>query len=66
MAQQLEPSTATVGDATAECDVRDLGKKGAIATGVPFLDHMVDQLQSRGRAAATRGGRSVPALRRPF
>ena len=35
--------------ATAECTVEDLGARGEIATGICFLDHMIDQLQSHGQ-----------------
>lgn len=37
----------------AECTVENLGKRGEIATGICFLDHMIDQLQSHGQLGVT-------------
>ena len=37
---------AELGGVVAEASVVNLGKRGEIATGLPFLDHMIDQLTS--------------------
>ena len=37
---------AELGGVLAEASVVNLGKRGEIATGLPFLDHMIDQLTS--------------------
>lgn len=42
-------STRTRGDLVCTTSVTDLGKRMPIATGICFLDHMVDQLVSHGQ-----------------
>lgn len=52
--------TAEAGDVTATASVANLGARGTIATGLPFLDHMIDQLTSHAQlgvsVVVTRGG----------
>ena len=51
--------------ATAECTVEDLGARGEIATGICFLDHMIDQLQSTASWASRCAAASGTAVGRP-
>ena len=37
----------------ATSEVVDLGKRGTMATGICFLDHMIDQLTSHGQLGVT-------------
>jgi len=43
----------TDGGVTAEAQVVNLGARGVMATGICFLDHMIDQLTSHGQLGVT-------------
>ena len=45
-------STAEEGDVACDARVVELGPRGLIATGIPFLDHMIDQLTSHAQVHA--------------
>ena len=45
-------SSAEEGNVACEARVVELGPRGLIATGIPFLDHMIDQLTSHAQVHA--------------
>lgn len=48
-ADALHTATGSCGIVTAKCELVDLGKPRLIATGICFLDHMIDQLTSHAQ-----------------
>ena len=50
---------------TAEARVVDLGPRGEIATGVCFLDHMIDQLTAHAQLGVSQPARQHPVSKHP-
>jgi len=48
-------AVATRGDVRCTARVVDLGPRGRIATGLPFLDHMLDQLTAHAQLGVSVG-----------